>query len=70
MPQEPFEGEGQDGSTEVPSFKTISQSLGKPRKELLTAFLESDKSVLNTSQLREHTTVSSGSIIHHLEGRV
>jgi hypothetical protein len=67
MPQEPFEGEGQDSSAEAPSFKTISQSLGKPRKELLTAFLESDRSVLNTSQLRENTTVSSGSIIHHLE---
>lgn len=67
MSQEPFEEEAQDESAEAPSFKTISQSLGKPRRELLTAFLESDKSVLNTSQLREHTTVSSGSVIHHLE---
>jgi predicted ArsR family transcriptional regulator len=58
-------GESVDG--ELPSFKSISQSLGKPRKELLMSFLERDRSVLNTSQLRENTTVSSGSIIHHLE---
>jgi predicted ArsR family transcriptional regulator len=67
MSEDPFgeTGEGVDG--ELPSFKTISQSLGKPRKELLMAFLESDRSILNTSQLRENTTVSSGSTIHHLE---
>ena len=67
MSQESFEDESEDESAEEPSFKTISQSLGKPRRELLTAFLESDRSVLNTSQLRENTTVSSGSVIHHLE---
>jgi predicted ArsR family transcriptional regulator len=67
MSEDPFgeTGEGVDG--ELPSFKTISQSLGKPRKELLMAFLENDRSALNTSQLRENTTVSSGSTIHHLE---
>lgn len=53
--------------SDLPSFKTISQSLGKPRKELLTAFLESDRSVVNTAQLREHTTVARGSTLHHLE---
>lgn len=55
------------GAADEPSFKTISQSLGQPRKELLMAFLEGDKSILNTAQLREHTTVPRGSTLHHLE---
>jgi hypothetical protein len=55
------------GPAEEPSFTTISQSLGEPRQELLMAFLESDKSTLNTAQLREHTTVPRGSTLHHLE---
>ena len=63
MSVDPFSGEDSD----EPAFETIAQSLGKPRRELLMAFLESDKSVLNTAQLREHTTVARGSVIHHLE---
>lgn len=50
-----------------PSFETIQQSLGEPRRELLTAFLETDKPALNTAQLREHSAVPRGSAIHHLE---
>ncbi|MCO8256783.1 transcriptional regulator [Haladaptatus sp. AB618] len=50
-----------------PSFETIQQSLGEPRRDLLTAFLEADKSTLNTAQLREHSAVPRGSAIHHLE---
>jgi predicted ArsR family transcriptional regulator len=67
MPQDQSGMDAEPVETDPPSFKTISQSLGKPRKELLMAFLESDKSTLNTAQLREQTTVSRGSTIHHLE---
>lgn len=67
MSQDPFGEETETEDADVPSFETIIQSLGEPRRELLTAFLESDRAVLNTSQLRENTTVSSGSVIHHLD---
>lgn len=67
MSQDQSAPDAAPAESEAPSFKTISQSLGKPRKELLTAFLESDRSVVNTAQLREHTTVSRGSTLHHLE---
>jgi DNA-binding PadR family transcriptional regulator len=67
MPQDQSGRDAEPVETDPPSFKTISQSLGKPRRELLMAFLESDRSTLNTAQLREQTTVSRGSTIHHLE---
>ncbi|HET7323023.1 MAG TPA: hypothetical protein VFJ06_01700 [Halococcus sp.] len=67
MSQEESNSDPSLTSEDQPSFKTISQSLGKPRKELLMSFLEVDKSVLNTAQLREHTTVPRGSVLHHME---
>lgn len=67
MSQNQSGGDVESAGGDETSFKTISQSLGKPRKELLMAFLESDKSTLNTAQLREQTTVSRGSTLHHLE---
>jgi predicted ArsR family transcriptional regulator len=67
MSQEQSSGDARPAGADETPFKTISQSLGKPRKELLMAFLESDKSTLNTAQLREQTTVSRGSTLHHLE---
>lgn len=54
-------------STAEAEFETIAKSLGENRRELLTAFLETDKSTLTTADLRGHTTVPRGSIIHHLE---
>lgn len=48
-------------------FETIREALGEPREELLIAFLETDREVLSTADLRDHTSVSRGSIIHHLD---
>ena len=67
MSQDQSSADVEPAEENEPSFKTISQSLGKPRKELLMSFLESDRSILNTAQLREQTTVSRGSTLHHLE---
>jgi predicted ArsR family transcriptional regulator len=63
-----MEGQSSDGEKpEQPEFGTIAEALGKPRRKLLFAFLESDSEVLNTGQLRERTGVERGSAIHHLE---
>jgi predicted ArsR family transcriptional regulator len=63
MESQPSDGEEPD----QPEFETIADTLGKPRRKLLFAFLESDSDVLNTGQLRERTGVERGSAIHHLE---
>lgn len=56
-----------DVSAETPDFETIATALGQPRRELLLALVETDRSHLNTAQLRERTSVPRGSILHHLE---
>jgi DNA-binding transcriptional ArsR family regulator len=56
-----------DVSADTPDFETIAKALGKPRRALLLALVETDRSHLNTAQLRERTDVARGSILHHLE---
>lgn len=50
-----------------PNFEMIAQSLGEPRRELLQALRGTDKSVVNTADIRAKTSVPAGSAIHHLE---
>lgn len=48
-------------------FETIAKSLGEKRRELLTALLQTDEDRVTTADLRSHTSVPRGSMIHHLE---
>ncbi len=58
---------GSENSGEAEDFQQIAQRLGEPRRELLQSFLRADISAVNTADLREHTSVSRGSVLHHLE---
>lgn len=56
-----------DVSADTPEFDTVAQALGTHRRELLLTLVETDRSHLNTAQLRDRTSVPRGSILHHLE---
>lgn len=60
-------GEKDDTIPTDVAFDLIVKELGDKREELLLTMLEADPTPMTTAQLRESTTVPSGSAIHHLE---
>lgn len=51
----------------VPTFEEMQDRLGHPRRNILQVLLSADNTAVNTSELREHAGIPTGSMTHHMD---